>query len=139
VVFPFPALLTLTTLVIMPFLAGPSFVFVWVWFSTTFFHSSQYICVTSAYYFKEKGLPENVSLWQISRMLWTAQFARYFAIIFSVGFLISYLLPTYMASNGVDKALAFSSIWVFVNFHHFATDSFIWKLRDPALQKLLIS
>lgn len=139
VVFPFPALLTLTTLVIMPFLAGPSFVFVWVWFSTTFFHSSQYICVTSAYYFKEKGLPENVSLWQISKMLWTAQFARYFAIIFSVGFLISYLLPTYMASNGVDKALAFSSIWVFVNFHHFATDSFIWKLRDPALQKLLIS
>lgn len=139
VVFPFPALLTLTTLVIMPFLAGTSFVFVWVWLSTTFFHSAQYICVTSAYYFKEKGLPENVSLWQISKMLKTWQFARYFGIIFSVGFLLSFLLPTYMADHGADKALAFSSIWVFVNFHHFAVDSFIWKLRDPALQKLLIS
>ena len=123
----------------MPFLAGTNFIFVWVWFSTTFFHSSQYLVVTSAYYFKEKGLPENVSLWQISKMLKTLDFAKYFAIIFSVGFFVSYLLPNFLADHGASKALAFSSIWVFVNLHHFATDSFIWKLRDPALQKLIIS
>jgi hypothetical protein len=38
-----------------------------------------------------------------------------------------------------NKAVCFLSIWVFLNVQHFWTDAFIWKLRDPVINKLLVS
>lgn len=139
VMFPLPGLLTLMTLVILPYFAGEAFFLVWMLFSQHFFHSSQYLVVTTAYYLKERGLPENTSFWEISKMLKTRTFAMYFGIIFSTGFFLAFLFPNFLVDQGATKFLAFAAIYVFINTHHFAVDGLIWKLREPALQKLLIA
>jgi hypothetical protein len=36
-------------------------------------------------------------------------------------------------------ATAFASIFCAVNLHHFYADSFIWRMRDPKVRKLLVS
>ena len=136
---PLPGLLTLMTLVVLPVCAGEAFFLVWMLFSQHLFHSSQYLVVTTAYYLKERGLPENVSFWQISRFLKSWTFAKYFGIVVGTGFFISYIFPNFLIDNGAEKALAFSAVYVFINLHHFAVDGLIWKLRDPVLQKLLIA
>jgi hypothetical protein len=137
---PIPALLTIMTLTALPLIAGNHFALLYYMFSQWFFHSSQYLVVTSAFYFKEKGLPENMSFHQIGRMLWTPTSFLYFGIVFAVGFLVAFLVPTWMAQFGLaERALCFISIWVFLNVQHFWTDAFIWKLRDPVINKLLIS
>ncbi len=137
---PVPALLTIMTLTALPLIAGNHFALLYYMFSQWFFHSSQYLVVTSAFYFKEKGLPENVTFHQIGRMLWTRTSFLYFGIIFGVGFLLAFMLPTWMTQFGVaERALCFISIWVFLNVQHFWTDAFIWKLRDPVINKLLVS
>jgi hypothetical protein len=137
--FPLPGLMTLMTLITLPFVAGDQFVLIWVMFSTTFFHTTQYVVVTAAYYFKERGLPPSVPFNQINRMLLTPVGLKYFAILFGIGFFAAYIFPMWMADHGVSKAIAFASVYVFVNVHHFITDMYIWKLRDPYVQKLLIA
>jgi len=137
---PIPALLVIMTLTALPLLAGNHFALMYYMFSQWFFHSSQYLVVTSAFYFKEKGLPENVGFHQIGRMLLSKTSFLYFGFIFAIGFLLAFQLPTWMTQAGIaDKALCFISIWVFLNIQHFWTDAFIWKLRDPVINKLLVS
>lgn len=138
--FPIPGLMVLMTLIVMPFVAQERFVLVWVAFSTTFFHTTQYLVVTSAYYFKERGLPADVSYHQISSMLKRPVAWGYFGLLFGIGFTMAYLLPNWMIQYGqVEQAYAFASVYVFVNIHHFITDMYIWKLRDPYVQKLLVA
>ncbi|HIA54736.1 MAG TPA: hypothetical protein EYN91_22075 [Candidatus Melainabacteria bacterium] len=73
-------------------------------------------------------------------MLFTKVGFLYFGIVFAVGFLLAFSLPSWMTQVGIaDKALCFISIWVFLNIQHFWTDAFIWKLRDPVINKLLVS
>jgi hypothetical protein len=138
-IFPLPALCTLMTLVILALCTKGAFLVLWYLFSTWWFHSCQYLAVTAAFYFKEKGLPENVPLSQISRMLLTPAFAKYFAVLFVPGFLVFYYLPNWMADHGAEKAIAIAAIYVAFNLHHYITDALIWKLRDPQIQKLLIA
>lgn len=140
VLMPIPALLVIMTLTALPMIAGTHFALMYYMFSQWFFHSSQYLVVTSAFYFKEKGLPGNVSTHQIGKMLMSRTSFLYFGIVFAVGFLLAFLVPTWMTQAGIaDKALCFIAIWVFLNIQHFWTDAFIWKLRDPVINKLLVS
>jgi len=137
---PIPALLVVMTLTALPLIAGTHFALLYYMFSQWFFHSSQYLVVTSAFYFKERGLPANVSFHQIGRMILTKTGLLYFGTVFVVGFLLAFSLPSFMTQVGIaDKALCFISIWVFLNVQHFWTDAFIWKLRDPVINKLLVS
>lgn len=137
---PIPALLVVMTLTALPLIAGTHFALLYYMFSQWFFHSSQYLVVTSAFYFKERGLPANVSLHQIGRMIFTKPGLVYFGAVFAVGFLLAFSLPSFMTQIGIaDRALCFISIWVFLNVQHFWTDAFIWKLRDPVINKLLVS
>lgn len=137
---PIPALLVVMTLTALPLISGNHFALLYYMFSQWFFHSSQYIVVTSAFYFKERGLPENIGFHQIGKMLTTRTAMTYYGLIFAVGFLLAFQLPTWMTQAGIaDKALCFISIWVFLNVQHFWTDAFIWKLRDPVINKLLIN
>ncbi|HNB21233.1 MAG TPA: hypothetical protein PKZ32_02380 [Candidatus Melainabacteria bacterium] len=137
---PLPALLVIMTLTALPIISGNHFALLYYSFSQWFFHSSQYLVVTSAFYFKEKGLPPGVSFHQISRMLFSGTSFLYFGLILIVGFLVAFQLPVCMTNAGIaEKALCFISIWIFLNIQHFWTDAFIWKLRDPVIQKLLIS
>lgn len=137
---PIPALLVIMTLTALPLIAGNHFALLYYYFSQWFFHSSQYLVVTSAFYFKEKGLPANVSTHQIGKMLLSKTSLLYFGIVFAVGFLLAFQLPMLMTDMGIaNKAVCFLSIWVFLNVQHFWTDAFIWKLRDPVINKLLVS
>ena len=63
--YPLPALLTIMTLIMLVIVARGAFATLWWAFSTNWFHSCQYLVVTSAFYFKEKGLPENIGFHQI--------------------------------------------------------------------------
>jgi hypothetical protein len=137
--FPLPALLTIMTLILLVIAARGAFATLWWAFSTNWFHSCQYLVVTSAFYFKEKGLPENVAFSQISKMLWTWTSLKYFGLLLSVGFTVAYLFPRWMIDHGVNAGLAFTTVYVACNFYHYITDGFIWKLRDPQVNKLLIS
>jgi hypothetical protein len=139
VMFPFPALMTLSTLMLMPLAAGNSFLVVWYVISSVWFHSSQYLCVTAAYYLKERGLPEGVSYSDIGRLLWSRISGMYFGVLFLIGFSICYLLPCWLATRGIPAGLAFAGVVVGLNFQHFLTDALIWKMRDPAVKKLLVS
>lgn len=138
-IFPLPAMLTIMTLILMPLFARDAFTTIWFFVSNWWFHSSQYLVVTSAFYFKERGLPPNVSFHQIGRMLFTFTASWYFGLVFSVGFFMFYLVPCWMTEHGIPKAIAFSSIYVAFNLHHFITDMCIWKLRDSKIQKLLVA
>ena len=138
-VFPMPALVTIMSLVMLPLLVGKSFNMIWFLFSTWWFHSCQYLVITTSFYFKERGLPENVQLSQIARMLFTKEFAKYYGLLFAVGFVASYTVPMWMTDHGIGKFLAFATIYVTLNLHHYVTDAMIWKLRDPQIQKLLVA
>jgi hypothetical protein len=140
-IFPLPALMVVMTLIIMPFVAGGSaFTMLWLWVGSLWFHSCQYLVVTSSFYFKERGLPENVSLSQIGRMLMTWVSLRYFATVFFVGLALAFFVPMGLHQLfGVPQTVALAAVYVAMNMHHFITDGFIWKLRDPKVQKLLVA
>lgn len=139
-IMPLPAVLTIMTLTALPLISGNRFALLYYSFSQWFFHSSQYLVVTSAFYFKEKGLPEGVSFHEIGKLLLSKTSFAYFGLILTTGFLVAFQLPTWMTQSGIaERALCFISIWIFLNIQHFWTDAFIWKLRDPVIQKLLVS
>ena len=85
-------------------------------------------------------MPADVSYHKISSMLKRPVAWGYFGLLFGIGFTMAYLLPNWMIQYGqVEQAYAFASVYVFVNIHHFITDMYIWKLRDPYVQKLLVA
>ncbi len=138
--FPLPGLMIISTLTLMPFLAQNSFIIVWMLISQWYFHSSQYLVITTAFYFKERGLPEGMPTSKIANMLKTKTFAKYYAAIFLFGFVVSFIFPRWLGAHGAaSMGVAFAAVWVTVNMHHFITDAFIWKLRDPVVQKLLVA
>jgi hypothetical protein len=108
-------------------------------FSTWWFHSSQYLVITSAFYLKEKGLPENMPVSEIAKMLLKPAFWKYYLLLFSTGFIVFFLLPNWLTSHGAEKAIALAAVYIAFNLHHYITDALIWKLRDPSIQKLLIA
>lgn len=135
--FPLPALANLLTLMLLPFLAHDTRIVISA-LASPFFHSSQYLVVTAAFYLKEHSLaPLKPS--QISRLLFSRTFAKYFAVVFTAGLFLCILLPYSMTYLGIAKSLAFPTVYVMLNFHHFITDAYIWKLRDPDLQRLLVA
>lgn len=136
--FPLPALGTLLTLMVLPFIAHDTRILGYV-FASPFFHSSQYMVVSAAFYFKEQGLPADMKTSEIARLLCSKTFAKYFAVVFLGGVLLSMCLPYTMTYFGVAKAVAFPAVYVMLNFHHFVTDAFIWKLRDKNVQTLLVA
>lgn len=139
VMFPIPGLLALMSLIALGFCAGDKFLVIWYLFSTWWFHSCQYLVITSAFYLKERGLPEHLSMTQISKMLLTPTFIRYYLLLFGTGFVVFFLMPNWLVNNGAEKAIALAAVYIAFNLHHYITDALIWKLRDPSIQKLLIA
>jgi hypothetical protein len=139
VMFPLPGLACLMSLVLLGLCAGSQFLVIWYLFSTWWFHSSQYLVITSAFYLKEKGLPENMPVSEIAKMLLKPAFWKYYLLLFSTGFIVFFLLPNWLTSHGAEKAIALAAVYIAFNLHHYITDALIWKLRDPSIQKLLIA
>jgi hypothetical protein len=104
-----------------------------------FYHGSQYLVVSVAYYLKEKGLPESVPPAKIASMLSQLSALKYFGQLMLFGCFLYIGIPRVLEQMGVSFEVAFASIFCAVNFHHFLTDGAIWKLRDKRTRDILIA
>jgi hypothetical protein len=138
VVMPMPALAT----TIMAF-ATLSFTFVlpaaFVIFIPTFYHASQYLVVTTAYYLKERGLPEDTSPSRIAKLLASNVVFNYIVIVAATGALLYIGLPRLLYEVGFDKSVCLCVVYCIFNLHHYMTDAAIWRIRDPQVRRLLVA
>ncbi|HEY9775907.1 MAG TPA: hypothetical protein V6C81_19245 [Planktothrix sp.] len=106
-------------------------------------HLTQYFAITTSYFIKEVGLPENVKFSQISSQLLKPTALKYFAFLLSVGFITTILIIPGVwnlgGMMGFDRGNVVLAVFICINAHHYITDSLIWKQRDPQVRKLLIS
>ncbi|MBX9720180.1 MAG: hypothetical protein K2X81_02200, partial [Candidatus Obscuribacterales bacterium] len=135
---PLPAALLTVTGVVM-FLAGKQISETFWLFVPAFFHASQYIAISLAIYLKEKGLPQGVSPRQIGELVTEPAALRYYALLLACGLAFFQVLPFVAALLGLDKIAFTASMFAAIHFHHFLTDSAIWKLRDPEVRKLMLA
>lgn len=137
-VFPLPAfLLTATGILIWIFgkeVTGTLWLYV-----PAFYHGSQYLVTSTAYYLKDKGLPDGLPAVQIAKALTKPLALKYFASLVLVGTFMYIGIPHVLEQMGVSFDLAFASIFCCVNFHHFLTDAAIWKLRDKRTSDILMA
>lgn len=104
-----------------------------------FFHGSQYVVVTTAYYLKEHGLPENISAHQIVLALATLRSLKYWIALLTLGATIYFAAPAILGLFGVSWITAFAAIFCAINLHHFIADHALWKMRDPKVRTLLVA
>ena len=136
--FPLPSLCTAVTALMIPmFNQWEPIAF--VIFVQTFYHASQYIVVTTAYYLKERGLPENVPFSRISSLLTGKVMFKYVGVITALGLFMYVALPLMLANVGFERSVAYSVVYCMFNIHHYMTDAAIWRMKDPVVRKLLVS
>ena len=137
-IFPLPAfLLTMTGILIWVFgkeATGTLWLYV-----PAFYHGSQYLVLSTAYYLKEKGLPEGIPSPKIASALIQPAGMKYFGFLVLVACFLYIAIPRVLEQVGVPIDLSFASIFCAVNFHHFLTDGAIWKLRDKRTREILIA
>jgi hypothetical protein len=102
-----------------------------------FFHGSQYIVVSTSYYLKEQGLPENVPTSKIASLLGQKRALRYLGFLILAGTFVYIGLPRILEQFGFNYQVAFAAIFTTVNFHHVLIDRVIWKMRDADVRRLL--
>ena len=136
--FPFPALLTLTTAVVL-YATLSAYNPIYMLLLPAFLHGSQYLVITGAYYIKEQNLLKGESFHKIATKMSTPSFAKWFAIIFGIGLFTWVFLPGLLMKFGFAYGLILISIQASHGFHHFILDMFIWRMRDPELRKLLVA
>ncbi|HEY9756972.1 MAG TPA: hypothetical protein V6C97_17535 [Oculatellaceae cyanobacterium] len=136
--FPLPALAATLTALMLPLLNHWEPI-AFVIFVQTFYHASQYIVVTTAYYLKEQGMPEGVPLSRISSLLLKPVTLKYIGVITILGLLMFVALPLSLAAVGFDRSVAYCVVYCIFNIHHYITDSAIWRMKDPEVRKLLVS
>ena len=57
--------------------------------------------------------------------------------LFIVGLILFLAIPKLLAMTGLSFTLCSGLIFLVVNFHHFAADASIWKLRQPSVRQSL--
>jgi hypothetical protein len=136
--FPIPALVVVLTTVSVPIMFGGSRgnAIIGI-FMQNFFHSAQYIVVTTAYFLKEKGLPEGVPFSKIATQLWSKRCLSYFGFVLLLGLVLAVALPAALSTVGFAHTAAIA--YCVLNLHHYVTDAMIWKMRDPTVRKLLVA
>ena len=48
-------------------------------------------------------------------------------------------MPRLLQEFGFSYTLAFATVFVTINIHHFLTDAAIWKLKDQKVRKVLLA
>jgi len=137
-VFPLPALLTTLTGVVLFVLLQKQFEGAMGAFPILIgfiFHNAQYLAITASYYLKERGAPTS----DLLKALWGRHGRYYLAMVMAWGFLLSIMIPETMSWFGTPLAIASLTTWMVLNVHHYFIDGYIWRLRDPVVQKMLIS
>lgn len=104
-----------------------------------FFHASQYIVISLALHLKERGFPEGINSEQIAYLVSEGPSIRYLCFLLFLGLGFFQLLPVVAAALGFNSIVFAASTFACIHFHHFITDSAIWKMRDPETRRLLLS
>ncbi|PWU02139.1 MAG: hypothetical protein C5B53_02065 [Candidatus Melainabacteria bacterium] len=111
-----------------------------VWFYVpVFFHGSQYLAVSLSYYLKERYLPAHAAPSEISSLIFSPAGVNYLGMVVLVGAFLYVVIPHICQSLGYDYALVAGVVLATVNYHHYITDSAIWKLRDPRCRQILLA
>lgn len=105
-----------------------------------YYHGSQYLVVTSAFYLKERGIPLGMKTRELSKQLLKPHYICYFAAIVILGWIQADIIPR-LCHNclGISEAMAFGTMFCLLNFHHYFTDSLFWKMKDKKVRSLLIA
>ncbi len=126
-IFPLPAALMLTTIIVSFIAIGEVHNTLWL-LLPAFFHSTQYLVLTATQYLKETApspLPAGKpSLAQIGLRAF-----KYYRNLMLLAVGLYVLLPHLMQFVGVKFELAFATVFVVLNLHHFVTDMLVWRKR----------
>lgn len=104
-----------------------------------FFHGSQYLAVCLAYYLKERGMPEGMNTWEISKAAMGAPGMKYMGLVILSGVFFYVGIPHFFMQIGYNFSMIGGLVLACVNYHHFITDAAIWRLRDPRCRKILLA
>jgi len=135
---PLPSILIIATVALIGFSEGTLNALCWM-YGPPFFHGSQYIAVSLAYYLKERGLPEGSPASAVAKLFWKPSTFQYMGVIILSGVFIYVGIPHFFNQLGYDFGMVAGCCLAVFNFHHFATDAAIWRLRDPKCRKLLLA
>jgi hypothetical protein len=137
-VMPLPAVLPVATVAAIGLSTGMTSALMWL-YAPPFFHGSQYIAVSMAYYLKERGLPEGSPPSAVAKLFFTPLMFRYLGLIMLGGVFIYVGIPHMFESVGVPFPVTAGVCLAVFNFHHFITDAAIWRLRDPNCRRILLA
>lgn len=136
---PFPVLMMLATMGALA--CAPRNINALLWlYVPALYHASQYMAVSLSYYIKERGLPEGMDTRLIAQEVRKWPALNYFGKAVLIGCTLYIVLPhlvQLVSLGGYDETIGLT--FVVVNYHHFATDAAIWRLRDARVRKILIA
>lgn len=107
------------------------------WLAINVWHNAQYILFV--WLFNNKRYQSGFDA-EAAVMSWLSQNGRmfaYMAVFFSISTGVYFLLEqahSFILSVGIPSTIV---LYQAINFHHYVTDSVIWKLRKPKMQKTL--
>ncbi len=133
--FPLPALFAIFSVAAVTLSPRNGFYMLGV----TFLHGSQYVAITLAYFLRERSLaktgqiPRNVLPKLVS--WWTL---GWFGIITALGYVSAITMPLYWIKIGFPDTLVLCTFYGMLSCHHFLTDAFIWRIRDPQVRRLVV-
>jgi hypothetical protein len=137
-VMPLPAVTTMLTATALLTVWNTATDMVWL-FVPACFHGSQYLVVTMSYFIKNESRKQSDE--KIGGLA-VKEIAEFIAIrlseLFVVGLILFVGLPLLIAhASGVPFIYCSSLIFLALNFHHFAADGTIWKLRESTVRESL--
>jgi len=136
--FPWQALLMLGAILFLS-LSRDAAKAIYILFVPGFFHGSQYLAVCLAYYLKERGMPDGMSTWEISKVALGTPGLKYMGIVVLSGMFFYVGVPHFFGQIGFDRASVAGLVLACVNYHHFVTDAAVWRLRDKRCRSILIA
>jgi len=139
--FPLPALFTVVTAlaattVLPSFIHNGTMLVIAGAFIQNCFHSCQYNVVTTAYFLKEQGLPEGVPFSKIATQLFTRKALNYYGFLVVLGLTLNVGVAVALTLVGFQTAAA---VVYCTSMHHYFSDALIWRMKDPAVRKLLVA
>jgi hypothetical protein len=143
---PFPAILNVAScffvLIYLPLYGNGSLLALAI-ITQAFYHNLQYIVVAVSFYLKEQGFPEGLPPTKISQLLTKPVGLKYIAYLTAAamlaGMVISPGINQIGLHFGVKLEIVACAYYCATTLHHCLSDALIWRMKDPAVLKLLVS
>jgi hypothetical protein len=135
---PLPAILLLFTGV-MIFVLGRDLTGLFFLYVPAFYHGSQYVVLSIAYHLREDGHANSKPRRNFGQLFLQSPGVRYQGMLLLIAMAIYIGLPRLLGEFGFSYTLAFATVFVAINLHHFLTDRAIWKLRDREVRDILLA